>query len=118
MKLNFKSKGSVTIDGRNFVGRSVVINGNKVIVDGVEQGGELIGDISVTITGDVSSFELGAGTVEIHGAVGSVNTMSGDVTCGNVSGSVDTMSGDVMCGDIAGNASTMSGDIINRKVGA
>lgn len=117
MKVNFTSNGSVNIDGRTFSGRSITISGNKVMVDGVEQDGELVGNINVAIVGGVQSFELGAGQVEIQGAVGSVNTMSGSVTCGNVSGDVGTMSGSVSCGHVAGKVSTMSGSIRTHKEG-
>lgn len=102
---------SVTIDGRTFTGRSISINGDKVVIDGVEQAGALVGPVSVTVNGNAESVEIESGKVEVAGTVGRVKTMSGDVCCGDVTGDVSTMSGDVTCGAIGGSAKTMSGDI-------
>lgn len=109
-----KGKGSVTIDGRSFSGRSISIDGDVVIVDGVVQQGSLVGPVSITIAGDVERLETTSGTVDVSGSCGQVKTMSGDVRCGDVRGDVGTMSGDVTCGSIAGSVKTMSGDIIGR----
>lgn len=115
MKINLTGKSSVTIDGKSFVGRSITINGDKVFVDGVQQEGSLIGDVNVTIAGNVETIELSSGKVEVQGSAGSVHTQSGDVVCGNIAGSASTMSGDIHCGNISGNASTMSGDIYRNN---
>lgn len=114
MRINLKGNGNVTIDGRSFTGRSVTIVNDKVVVDGVEQDGQLVGPVSVTVNGDADVVDNPTGTVTVTGAVGTIKTMSGDVHCKDVSGSVSTMSGDVTCGSIGGSASTMSGDI-NRR---
>jgi hypothetical protein len=114
MKIN-TGGSSVTIDGRTFAGRSISINGDRVVIDGVEQSGTLVGPISVTVNGNAESVETGAGKVEVSGYAGRVKTMSGDVRCGDVQGDVGTMSGDVTCGTVAGNVKTMSGDIIGRR---
>lgn len=111
--MKIKTSGSsVAIDGRIFTGRSVSIVGNKVVVDGVEQGGELVGPVNVIVNGNAESVEIGSGTVEVSGSAGLVKTMSGDVKCGAVTGDVGTMSGDVTCGPISGSVKTMSGDVI------
>lgn len=112
MNLNMKN-GSVKIDGKTFVGRNITIKNNKVVVDGVEQDGELIGDINVTVHGNVNKLENVNGKV-IANTVSSISTQSGDVECQDVSGSVSTMSGDVDCGKIGGSVSTMSGDITSN----
>lgn len=109
--MKITSRGTITINGHTFSGRSVSINGDKVVVDGVEQPGTLVGPITVTVNGDAESIETTSGSVQVTGKAGRVKTMSGDVTCGDVAGDVGTMSGDVTCGAIAGNAKTMSGDI-------
>lgn len=109
-----KSCGRIVIDGREFRGKNISITGKKVIVDGVEQDGELIGDVKIDIHGDVEKIDSGSGSVTVSGSCGTVQTMSGDVECGNVSGNVKTMSGDVTCGSIGGSVSTMSGDIRHR----
>lgn len=112
MELNMKN-GRIVVDGREFRGNSVTITNGKVTVDGVAQDGELVGDINITVHGDVERLENSAGTVKANN-VGSIATQSGDVNCGAVNGSVQTMSGDVDCGNIGGSVSTMSGDIEHR----
>lgn len=114
MNINMKGRGSVTIDGRTFTGRSITISGDKVIVDGVEQSSSLVGPVSVQVNGDVERLESSSGNVTVQGAAGSVKTTSGDVRCGDVQGSVNTMSGDVTSGKISGSVSTMSGDVTSR----
>ncbi len=109
--VNFKSTGRVNIDGRDLVGRSIVINGDKVTVDGVEEPGSLVGPIYITVTGDVAYLDATSGNVEVTGACDSIATMSGNVHCGNVTGNVDTMSGSVTCGAVGGDISTLSGSI-------
>lgn len=111
IRLMFKSQGSVSIDGRNFIGKSVVIQNDEVWIDGVKQGGSLVGPVSITVHGDVELIDGPVASVEVSGSARSVKTMSGDVRCGDVLGDVGTMSGDVTCKSIAGNVKTMSGDI-------
>jgi len=108
------SNGKAVIDGREFTGNRISINGNKVIVDGVVQDGELVGNISVVIHGDVEKIEVVSGTVKAN-SVTSIKTTSGDIDCGDVTGSVMTVSGDIDCGNVGGNVSTVSGDIIHRS---
>jgi len=111
MKLNMKiGSGRVVIDGREFNGRSIQINGDRVIVDGVQVEGSLSGPVSVQVYGDVESLEC-SGDATIAGSAGSVKTVSGDVRCGLVNGSVQTVSGDVECGTVAGGVKTVSGDV-------
>lgn len=114
MRISMKGSGSVTVDGRTFNGRNIQISGDKVIVDGVEQDGSLVGPISIQVNGDVERLESSSGSVTVQGGAGSVKTTSGDVRCGDVQGSVNTMSGDVNSGKISGNVSTMSGDVTSR----
>ncbi len=126
MKSTIIGNGNVTIDGKTFSGRNIQINNSKVIIDGVVQDGELVGDVNITVEGDVESIENSCGNViarnvgDIKTASGrvkcevvgrSVVTVSGDVNCGNVEGSVKTASGDVECKDIKGSVNTVSGDI-------
>jgi len=107
----FQSKGRITIDGRNFVGRNITIHNDKVIVDGVEQSGSLVGPVSVTVHGDVDRLETVSGNVEVSGACLGAKTVSGDIRCRDVAGNVSTISGNVTCGRIGGSAKSMSGDI-------
>tara|TARA_X000000950_G_C13724332_1_gene581557 strand:- start:48 stop:389 length:342 start_codon:yes stop_codon:yes gene_type:complete len=113
MNINMNGSGKVVIDGREFNGRNVQISGNKVIVDGVTQDGELVGNINVTVHGDVESLSNGSGKVTARN-VGNIKTGSGGVECGNVSGNITTGSGDVDCEDVGGNIRTGSGDVVRR----
>lgn len=113
-KFTMRSIGRISIDGRDFVGRSIIIDGDTVIVDGVEQDGKLVGSITVNVHGDAESIETARGSVTVSGSAGPIKTLSGDVRCGNVTGSVQTMSGDVTCGTIGGSVSTMSGGVSHR----
>ncbi|BFM82806.1 hypothetical protein JUNP543_1124 [Acinetobacter baumannii] len=113
LNITTNNVGEVKVNGKSFFGRSVVINGSSVIVDGKEVSG-LEPTIKVEILGSCESVNTTSGDVHIKEAAQQVKTMSGDVTCGPVFGNVSTMSGDVRCGDISGSVSTMSGDILNK----
>lgn len=102
--------GKVTIDGKTFTGRNVQINNNKVVVDGVTQDGELVGDITVTVHGDVETLSNTNGKVNAVN-VGSVTTTNGDVTCQTVKGNVRTTNGDVKSRIVGGTVNTVNGDI-------
>lgn len=94
--MNLKMKnGNVTIDGKSFSGKNIQINGNKVIVDGVVQDGELVGDITVTVHGDVDVLENTNGNVTCETVHGDVKTINGDVNCRNILGKVSTVNGDI-----------------------
>lgn len=111
MDLRIKG-GRVVIDGREFTGNSITIDGKgSVIVDGVTQSGSLVGPISVEIFGNVELLKNTSGDVKVAGDCGSINTVSGDVDAKAVNGNVTTVSGDVMCSSIAGSVKTVSGDI-------
>lgn len=113
MKITGKGS-SITIDGRTFTGRSISINGDQVIVDGVVQSGSLVGPISVVVNGDCEIVENSTGYVQVSGSVGQIRTSTGDVTCGEVGGDVTTSTGDVQCGNVRGSVRTSTGDIIKR----
>jgi len=113
---------SMNINGTSysFSGRNVSIQGNRVIVNGVD----------VTNLADIDAKEI---TIIIESPIDSIDvdhchridvkschkvkTMSGDVNCsGDIRGSVKTMSGDVQAdGDIKGSVNTMSGDIRGNR---
>lgn len=97
-------------------GHSVVITGNKVIVDGVDVTPDAKA-INIEVHGNVERLEADVcERISVAGDVGSIQTQSGDVdVTGHVSGSISTMSGDVDSGgSIGGGVSTMSGDIRHR----
>lgn len=132
MKVSLSAGGSITIDGKTFKGHDIHIEGNRVIVDGVEQEGTLVGDINVTVQGNCEfvknirgsiTVEGQAGRIEnVHGAincakgaVGSVKTTNGAINCGDVKGDVESTHGAVTCGKISGSVRTTFGNINNPR---
>lgn len=115
MSVKITGSSSVTIDGRTFSGRSISISGDKVVVDGVEQSGTLVGSITVTVNGNADYVSSSSGDIRVSGECGTVSSTSGDIQCGNVTGSVSTVSGDINAGSIAGSAKTVSGDISGSR---
>jgi len=110
MNIQMKS-GRITIDGRDFVGSHIIVDGDgSVTIDGVCQSEKLIGDINIIVHGDVDILENTSGRVAA-GNVGSLKTVSGDIDCLDVSGNVQTVSGDVSCRNITGSVKSVSGDI-------
>lgn len=109
---NIKNGGSVSINGKQFAGRNIIVDGDVVTVDGVVQEGVDAQQLTIEIHGSVERVETEYGDVTAQEVSGSVKTMSGDVNVtGGVDGNVSTMSGDVRAGHIRGEVSTMSGDI-------
>lgn len=114
VSLNIKmGNGSITINGKSFTGRNVVIVNGNVVVDGQTVDSGLTGDINVVVNGHVEHLENHCGNVAAQSA-GNINTGSGDVNCGDVTGNVQTGSGDVKCGRVGGSVRTGSGDVIHR----
>ena len=107
---------TISINGLKITGgRSVVISGGRVIVDGKDVTGEDAKTINIEIHGDVRELSADVcDTISVTGSVGKIKTQSGSIQCNDVTGLVQTMSGSVSCGKIGGDASTMSGDIISR----
>ena len=104
---------TITINGLTVSGRSVVINNNKVIVDGEEVSSGDSKKLDIVITGNVDNLQVDSGTVKVDGNVSQVATQSGSVTIGgDVRGSVSSMSGSVSVdGKVGGSVTTMSGSI-------
>lgn len=107
--------GTITIDGKTFSGKSVRIDGNKVVVDGVVQEGDLVGDISVVVNGDCETVETSNANVTVKGTVGSVRTTNGEVACGSVGGDVGSTNGNITCGQVAGGVKTINGNIRHQR---
>ena len=115
--IKVKSGSTCVINGVEFSGRDITVQGNQVFVDGKPVEVEQQKQITITINGDCDSVETTSGDVTVSGVSGSVKTMSGDVDVvdSGITGSVKTMSSDVTAnGTIGGNVSTMSGDIRHK----
>lgn len=90
-----KLAGKITINGKEFVGKSVSV----------------YGDGTISVDGDVVVSSSVKVSIVVHGDAEEVKTTSGDVTCNDVGRNVSTTSGDVSCGNVSGDISTVSGDI-------
>lgn len=106
---------SININNNSYVGRSIVITGNKVIIDGKDVTPDSK-SIEIKVEGNINELKVDAcDKVSVTGNVEMLSTQSGDVDVSGDVGSISTMSGDVDCGDVNGYISTMSGDIKHRK---
>jgi hypothetical protein len=113
MNIDMKSITGVSIDGRNFSGKNISINNGKVTVDGVVQGGELVGNVTVVIHGDVNHITNTTGNVTANN-VHNIITSLGDVDCKDVMGNITTSLGNVDCLNVGGNIQTTLGDVTKR----
>jgi hypothetical protein len=108
--------GAIVINGNTYIGSSIIISNNKVIVNGqdVTPDGK---EINIKVEGNINELKVDAcNNINVNGDVQSVSTKSGDIdVSGNVNGSVSTISGDVNCGSVGGSISTISGDIKHRR---
>lgn len=106
----------IIINGKSYIGSSVSINNNRVIVNGKEIN-EDSKVINITVEGNVDSVEVDyCAKIVVNGFVNKLSTTSGDVECGNVNQTVKTVSGDVECGNVGGDVSSTSGDIKAQNI--
>lgn len=107
--------GKINVNGRNYVGNSVTISGNKIIVDGknVSETDDFKGpSLTVEINGHLNMLQVDScDKITVDGDIGNLSTVSGDVRSLNINGNVSTVSGDVKANTISGNVNTISGDI-------
>ena len=106
----------ININGRNYKGKSVRIENNKVIVDDkvVDSIEEYV--INVKIIGDVDTLNLTSGDIEVSGNVNNLNLKSGDVKISGDVKSLDVESGDVTCNNLHGSINITSGNIICNTI--
>jgi DUF4097 and DUF4098 domain-containing protein YvlB len=107
----------ISINGKQYSGKSVVIRDGRVIIDGKES---LSNDkvINIHIEGNVEKIDVDACEhIIVDGNVGEITTTSGDIQAKQVSGSIKTTSGDVTIeGPCGGSINTVSGDIKTESV--
>lgn len=104
----------IQINNNGYVGRSIVIRDNKIIIDGKDVTSELGEEkkINITVNGDIDNLEVDySNELKVYGNVGKLSSGSGDVTCLNVTGGVRSGSGDIECESIEGDVQTGSGDV-------
>lgn len=110
----------IIINGKKYKGNSVVINGSKVIVDGVDMTKDEDSKIINVIIDKDFNGDLNLKScdkIEIKGNVnGDIMATSGNIECDNVTGSIKMTSGNVKCNDIGGHVETTSGTIKANKI--
>ena len=104
----------IRINNNDYVGRSISISGNKIIVDGKDVSGDHRDSkvITINVTGDLDSLDVDyCDKIEINGNVNKARTGSGDINCTNITNGAQTGSGDIECESINGDVQTGSGDV-------
>lgn len=94
---------SITINGKTITcsGNSIIVSVNKVVVDGNIISEGLIGDIIVSIVGDINKIEC-AGSVEVTGNVKETDCGGSCEVNGDVRGNIDC-GGSCQCGNVLGD---------------
>ncbi len=93
--------GTVNINGKIFQGNNIVINGDKIIIDGVVRRGDVSGVVEVRILEGVVENLSSDASISANHVQGNVQA-GGSVRCSNVGGTV-MAGGSVQCGDVGGN---------------
>lgn len=111
MKVHMKT-GCVVINDKSYVGRSIVCNNGRVVVDNKDQGVDLRKEVvSVVINGTVDEIFLSGADLEVNGSVGVAHVEGGDVKCHNIMGNLNVVNGDVNCNTINGGVNVINGDV-------
>lgn len=107
---------SVTINGVNYSGSNISINGTSIKIDGKEVSKKDVLQISIVVHGNIDNLNVDTCDIlTVKGQVNNLETISGDVECYDVNGNIRTVSGDVKCKAVTGNITTVSGDIKGLK---
>lgn len=114
---------SITINGNDIEKKingkvnSIIQNGNKIIVNGINITDLIAKDgmvlnVTIQLDGNVDTITTDNGNILINGNVSNnVSNMNGNIQCGNINGSVTNKNGDIQAGDIIGDVSNKNGDI-------
>lgn len=106
----------IIINEKSFSGRNVIINNNKVIVDGIDVTPDTK-EINISVEGNINELTVDVcKTININGNVYELQTTSGDVQCNDVNNGIKTTSGDVECNNVTGNIQTTSGDVTANEI--
>jgi hypothetical protein len=109
-----KTGSMIRINNNDYVGRSISISGNKIIIDGkdVTLDHKDSKVITISVTGDLDNLDVDyCDKIEITGNVSKARTGSGDINCGSITNGAQTGSGDIECESINGDVQTGSGDV-------
>lgn len=92
--------GTVNINGQTFSGNNIRIEGNKVLIDGVEviRSPDIARAIEIRIVGSAMNVftDKAVNCEDVQGDI-----QAGVVNCGDVGGNVQA--GVINCGDVAGS---------------
>jgi hypothetical protein len=93
--------GTININGKIYQGNNIVINGSKIIIDGVERRDDAQGVVEVRILEGVVENISSDASISCNNVKGNVQA-GGSVSCNDVGGSV-MAGGSVSCDDVGGN---------------
>lgn len=117
--------GSITINGKNYVGNNITIRNNEVFIDGksVDKNSDspvikiegvinnLDCDMNVDVKGEVKSANI-KGNLNCDDILGDVQC-GGNINCDDVEGNIHA-GGNVRCDDVSGNINA-GGNIKHRN---
>lgn len=91
--------GTITVNGKSYVGNNISIRNGVVVIDGKLQDGTVSGVVEVMVSGELVSLETDASVTceEVKGNV----SAGGSVSCGAVGGTVNA-GGSVTAGRVGG----------------
>lgn len=109
-------KKTLTVNGRQFEGRTVEQKNGRIFVDGHDVTDEVkiaTNQIIVVVQGDVSKLEAqGIQQLTVSGNAGAITSTHGRIEIkGDVSGSVESISGPITCGKVGGSVESKNGPI-------
>lgn len=108
--------GIIRINNISYVGSSITMNGNKIIIDGKDVSTDSK-EIIIHIEGDINDLSVdNCDAIDVKGNVGNLVTKNGNVdVTGNVTGNVESKNGNINCGNVSGSVETKNG--IEWKIG-
>jgi len=95
--------GTVNINGKIYQGNNIEINGNKIIIDGVERREDVSGVVEVRIMSGEPVNVSSDASITCNNVKGNLSA-GGSVNCDDVGGNVSA-GGSVNCDNIGGNVS-------------
>jgi hypothetical protein len=95
--------GTVTVNGKTYVGNNIQIRNGEVRIDGKLQGDKVSGVVELKVTGEIGSLDTDA-SVNMNGTIRGNVSAGGSVNADNIGGSVSA-GGSVNCDDVGGRVS-------------
>lgn len=113
MKIQFNGKEIIVKDDC----RNIIIDKDKIIVNGEYYMGNSPSNIKIVIEGNVESLTAKVGSVEVNGNVGKIDC-GGSVSCDSVKGNIKcggSLNCDDIEGDVQANGSINANNITNFR---